>query len=190
MSGLSPGFADPALDSQSCFRALLDAMARPGTIRAAGRAEPPAPLGAAMGAALLTLADLDTPVWLDPAFEPARAWLAFHAGAPFADAPPGAALAACAALPDLGALDAGGHETPEASATALVELASLRAGAAFRLSGPGLREPKIVRWDGLPADFAARWRANRALFPRGVDLILCAGGELACLPRGIAVEDA
>ena len=71
-STLSPGFADPVADAQSCFRAVLDAMARPGRIciRSGTMAAPP-PLCAAAAAVLLTLVDHETPLWLDPAAEPA-----------------------------------------------------------------------------------------------------------------------
>ena len=44
--------------------------------------------------------------------------------------------------------------------------------------------------DGLPADFVAVWQRNHALFPRGVDLILCAGTPLAALPRSVSIEEA
>ena len=37
-------------------------------------------------AVLLTLADHETPLWLDPAFAGARDWVAFHCGAAFAPA--------------------------------------------------------------------------------------------------------
>jgi hypothetical protein len=36
---------------------------------------------------------------------------------------------------------------------------------------------------GLPQNFVAQRTANRALFPRGVDLLLVSGGSLAALPR-------
>ena len=51
-------FADPVFESQATFRSVLHAMASPGQIVDAGEAlAPPAPLGRAAAAALLTLAD-------------------------------------------------------------------------------------------------------------------------------------
>ena len=41
----------------------------------------------------------------------------------------------------------------------------------------------------LPADFAAIWQRNHAQYPRGIDLILCAGSQLAALPRSVAVRE-
>ena len=69
------------------FRAVLDAMARPGRLHQAGVGlAAPAPLDPATAAMLLTLADGDAPVWLDPCAAPAREWVLFHAGAPIGDA--------------------------------------------------------------------------------------------------------
>lgn len=186
---LTPGFADPVADSQTCFRAVLDAMARPGKIHSVNGVTAPAPLNNAAAAALLTLADNETPVWLDPDAEPARPWIAFHTGAP--QSPLGACMFALAlSLPDLARLPAGTDEAPETSATIILQVASLETGQRFILNGPGLREPRTVAINGLPRDFAAIWQANRALFPRGVDLILTAGNQLAALPRGITVREA
>jgi alpha-D-ribose 1-methylphosphonate 5-triphosphate synthase subunit PhnH len=82
------------------------------------------------------------------------------------------------------------HEAPEASATLIVQVAALDRGHRYRLRGPGLRTPAILSVDGLPDDFVDNWQRNHALFPRGIDLILCAGGTLAALPRSVAIEEA
>ncbi len=186
---LSAGFADPVADAQSCFRAVLDAMARPGQVRTARGVSAPAPLCAAAAAVLLTLADHETPLWLDPAADPARAWIAFHTGAPIVPAAQ-ARFAIALSLPDLAALPAGSDEAPEASATVILQVASLVSGHRFRLQGPGLREPEVVAIDGLPEDFAVIWQQNHGLYPRGIDLILCAGDRLAALPRGVSIREA
>ena len=66
---------------------------------------------------------------------------------------------------------------------------ALGQGTPFRLSGPGLRAPALLRLDGLPDDFAAQWAANHALYPCGVDLVLCAGERLCALPRSVRIEE-
>jgi alpha-D-ribose 1-methylphosphonate 5-triphosphate synthase subunit PhnH len=184
-----PSFADPVGQAQVCFRAVLDAMARPGTRLPAGQGlTPPTPLDPATAAVLLTLVDQDTPVWLDPAAEAARHWLAFHCGAGFTDAPAGAAFALALALPDLATLSPGTHEQPETAATLILQVGSLSEGARYRLRGPGLRESSTLSVRGLPDDFVTIWQRNRAGFPLGVDLVLCAGTTLAALPRSVTVE--
>jgi alpha-D-ribose 1-methylphosphonate 5-triphosphate synthase subunit PhnH len=184
-----PGFADQATDAQTCFRAVLDAMSRPGSIHQAGASlTPPAPLNRATAAVLLTLADADTLVFMDTTHEAAREWAGFHCGCPFTDAPT-ATLAVHDALPDLAALDTGTDEAPHASATLLLQVQALGTGTPWLLSGPGLRTPTRLLVEGLPADFAAIWAANHALFPRGIDLILCAGSQLAALPRSLTVME-
>lgn len=184
-----PGFTDPVGDSQSCFRAVLGALSRPGTRHRAGAAlSPPAPLGHAAAAVLLTLADADTPLWLEGAPEAAWEWLAFHCGASRAGGPGAAIFAWARSLPDLGTLAQGSDEAPESSATLILQVAAIGAGRTLRLAGPGIATSTVLAVDGLPADFPARWAANHALFPRGVDLILCAGTDLAALPRSVSVE--
>ncbi|HZF78124.1 MAG TPA: phosphonate C-P lyase system protein PhnH [Acetobacteraceae bacterium] len=42
---------------------------------------------------------------------------------------------------------------------------------------------------GLPPGFVAAWGANRARFPRGIDVILCAGDRVAALPRTVRIEE-
>jgi alpha-D-ribose 1-methylphosphonate 5-triphosphate synthase subunit PhnH len=184
-----PGFADPVLDAQTCFRALLAAMSRPGRIQSvAVPAATPPPLGRAAAAALLTLVDGETRLAVDPALTGAGDWITFHCGAragPAAEAD----FVLAAALPALGGLRAGIDEAPEASATVILEVEDLGAGTPYLLSGPGLRAPETLLVAGLPADFAARWAANHALYPCGVDLILCAGARFAALPRSLRIVE-
>jgi alpha-D-ribose 1-methylphosphonate 5-triphosphate synthase subunit PhnH len=186
---LSPGFADPVADAQSCFRAVLDAMARPGQVHTVSGVSAPAPLCDAAAAVLLTLADHETPLWLDPAATRAGAWIAFHTGASIVPAAQ-ATFAMALALPDLICLSDGTDEMPETSATVILQVASLTTGNQFVLEGPGLREPRIVSIDGVPTDFVANWQRNHGLYPRGIDLILCAGNQLTALPRSVSVKDA
>lgn len=185
-----PGFAEPVAQAQSTFRAVLDAMARPGTIHPAGTAlAPPAPLAPATAAVLLTLVDNDTRLHIADDCAAATDWLVFHCGtAPTAD-PTAAAFAVARAMPILAGLNSGSDEAPEASTTLVLQVASLGTGATYILAGPGLKAPASFRAEGLPPDFAARWQANHALFPRGVDLILCAGATLAAIPRSISVRE-
>jgi alpha-D-ribose 1-methylphosphonate 5-triphosphate synthase subunit PhnH len=185
-----PGFADPVTEAQATFRALLDAMARPGTVHSAGaHLAAPAPFDQATAAVLLTLVDHETPLWLDPAAAPARDWLAFHCGAVLVGASDAARFAVALSFPDLATLSAGSHETPEDSTTLILQVPSLASGVRYQLSGPGLREPRLFSVSGLPPPFIEQWRNNHGLFPRGVDIILCAGTMLAALPRSIAIEE-
>ncbi len=190
MNVTHPGFADPVRDSQACFRAILDAMAQPGRILTIPAAlNPPTTLDAATAAVLLTLADTDTPLWLDEAASAARDWIAFHCGAPGADAHL-AALALALGPVRLDAFAAGADDAPELGATVILQVAALGRGALFDLSGPGLAAPSTLAVDGLPDGFASGWAANHALFPRGVDVILCAVDQVAALPRTVQIRAA
>lgn len=189
MSLAHPGFANPVLDSQACFRCVLDAMARPGTVhRLDAPSEPPPPLHRATAAALLTLADVDTPLWLDDAAGAAAEWVAFHCAAPAA-AMERAAFAVALGPVDLARFGAGTDDGPEDSATVILQVRALGTGQAFRIEGPGLPCAATVAVDGLWPGFAAAWTANRALFPRGIDLILCAGDAIAAFPRTLQIGE-
>ena len=186
---LTAGFTDPIIGAQACFRAVLDAMSRPGRVHTISGLVPPPPLCVAAAAVLLTLVDHETPLWLDPTAGDAADWIAFHCGAPTVSIG-SCAFAMSLGLPDLTRLPLGTHEAPETSATAIVQLPALTGGPALRLSGPGLKDSAILAPAGLPGDFVARWRGNHGLFPAGIDLILCAGNALAALPRSVSIQEA
>jgi alpha-D-ribose 1-methylphosphonate 5-triphosphate synthase subunit PhnH len=185
----SGGFAEPVFDSQSTFKAMMDAMARPGTIHEiSAAATPPAPLGAAAGAFALALCDHDTPVHLSPVMIEAgvQAWLAFHTGALVTGERSEAAFAfveAGAALPPLSTFAAGTQEYPDRSTTIVFEVSALSGGPGLLLEGPGIDGTVDIAPGGLPPHFEAMWGENGALYPRGVDLVLASGKQVLCLPR-------
>ena len=188
-TALAAGFADPVDGAQGVFRALLAAMAAPGTIaHLPAELAPPAPMTPGCAALCLMLADLDTPLWLDRAMaQPAvRRFLQFHCGAPEVERPAEARFALVAdptALPPLDHFDLGSDEQPELSATLIVQVAGLRTGAGRRLCGPGIDREVGLEVDGLSDGFWQQRRRHQALFPLGVDMILVAGTRIAALPR-------
>lgn len=192
----SPGFADPTRESQAVFRAVLDALAHPTRDYAlAGPAQPPAALGRGLGAVALTVLDEDVSVWLGGALRSdaeAIAWLGFHTGATLVDDPASAdfAFATPDALPALDAFGLGTDEAPHLSTTVVldvrgVECTSAREVHHFTATGPGINvEAELdAPWSDSIGAFAAQWRANGRLFPRGVDLLIVAEDSVSALPR-------
>ena len=187
-----PGFADPVFDAQASFRALLDALARPGRIATlVAPLSAAAPLSPAATALALTLCDHDTPVWLDAAAANAAGFLRFHCGCSIVDEPAGATfafVAAPGAMPSLHAFSIGEDRYPETATTVVIDVPSLAGGPAVRLSGPGIETTALVAPRGLPDGFWMQMAANRALFPLGVDVVLTAGDRAIGLPRSVKVE--
>lgn len=185
------GFTDSVLDAQAAFRAVLEAMSRPGRVQhLSALPDVPAGLSPAAAAVLLTLVDADTRLCLG-AGAATEAWVRFHCGASLVA--PGAAQFVLDASVTLADLDAGTEEEPERGATLILEVASLGASLdghpGWRLTGPGIRDAHHLTVQGAPADFVSAWRASRARFPRGIDVILCAGNTLAALPRTVMIEE-
>lgn len=184
------GFADPVGASQAVFRRLMEAMARPGSIHPLPDvAAPPAPLSASAAALIATLADADTPVWLDPALakvSEVREWIVFHTGAPITGQQQEAAFALVASpecLPSFNGFSLGTQEYPDRSTTIILQVDTLTDGAALSFEGPGIRSRVSIAPSPLPSRFAEHWRSNRAAFPRGVDLVFAAPGAVMALPR-------
>jgi alpha-D-ribose 1-methylphosphonate 5-triphosphate synthase subunit PhnH len=193
MMAIAAGFSDSVLGGQKVFRAVMDALARPGSIqKIGGLPAPPAPLSPAAGAIALTLADYDTPVWLDPPLAAGlqvAAWLRFHTGAPITADPARAAFAFLAdpvRMPALDAFALGTPEYPDRSTTLVLQIESFAKGGSLRLSGPGIAgSQETFSASPLPLDFATQMAANRALFPRGVDVLLATRDQVAGLPRSV-----
>lgn len=187
-AAILPGFADAPVDSQVVFRTLLDALAHPGRIyELDAQCGVPAGLSPAMTAALLTLVDVDAPLWLPGGTGAGTArFLRFHCSSRIVRKPRLAAFVAVPAgcgMPALADCSQGDPAYPDRSATLLIEVASLETGAPLRLAGPGIEDEQILRVQGLPGDFLEQWQANALRFPLGVDVVLTQGRLVCGLPR-------
>lgn len=195
LATLGRGFDEPAHAAQQVFRALLEAMSRPGRIQTLPAdvlddIEPPG-LGRGLTALLLTLLDAETSAWLGAplASRAAADYLRFHTGVRMHDTPDTAAFAVVGALsaqPDLWSrLMRGSDAAPQEGATLIVELPALHDGTAapLALRGPGIADVHRLSAGGLDPRF---WTARESLqneYPRGVELILVCGDRIAALPR-------
>jgi alpha-D-ribose 1-methylphosphonate 5-triphosphate synthase subunit PhnH len=181
-TALEGGFANPSHDSARAFRALMNAMARPGTTHDVTGAQPPAPMSVAAGVLLLTLCDGDTGIYLSPEFDTIeiRTWISFHIGAPFVT--PMQADFAVGRWEDLAPMDRfaiGTPEYPDRSTTLVVEGAGTED---VTLTGPGIKDTQAFK---LPE--VAAFQANRVLFPLGRDFYFTQGATLAALPRSTEI---
>ena len=190
MVDLPAGFADKGASAQSCFRAVMDAMARPGSFqRISATCGSPKLLMRGSAAIALMLFDQDTPIWLDPTLAATldvATWIKFHTGAPVVAEPSQAGfamIADAAGLPDFDRFALGSNDDPDRSVTLVVQVESLSDGAVFELSGPGIDGTAIVRATHQFADLPDRLARNARLFPRGVDLILIADDSIVAIPR-------
>jgi alpha-D-ribose 1-methylphosphonate 5-triphosphate synthase subunit PhnH len=138
---IATAFADPVHESQAAFRAVMNALARPGTIQpVAGLAEAPKPLSPVAAAVALALADYETPVYLDATLAASAeiaAYLTFHTGARTTPEPSLAAFALFADPARLGSLEdfaLGTDIYPDRSTTLILQVDALTTGE--RTSSP------------------------------------------------------
>jgi alpha-D-ribose 1-methylphosphonate 5-triphosphate synthase subunit PhnH len=189
-AALPAGFAQPVFDGQAVFRAAMTALSRPALIHPFDvfALKPPAPLSPEAAALLLALADFETPISFDPglAANPAvAAFVTFHTGAAITADPASArfaVIADAAACPPLTRFALGTPEYPDRSTMLIIQTSRLMASGPV-YDGPGFAAPSALAFEPAPEGFSDQWRANRALFPRGVDVIAVASGVIAGLPR-------
>lgn len=194
MTDIKPGFRDPVLDSQAVFRAVLDAMARPGRLQSVSLLDDvPAPLAPASAAVCLALVDQDTPLWIAPDLksQAVETFLKFHCGCPLVDDRSKAAFAIASAgkLPALDGFAIGDDAYPETSTTVIVQTKGLAADPDLTLRGPGIEERHGLSVQGMRGGVWREWAENGVLFPCGIDMILVDGATVAALPRTTAVTE-
>jgi alpha-D-ribose 1-methylphosphonate 5-triphosphate synthase subunit PhnH len=186
------GFAKPVFDAQRTFRAVMNALAEPGTEHLLDVDGPHCPgFSKAMTAIALTLADLETQLWIDAAApSDAIRYLRFHTGAPIVAEPKHAAFAfvlRSRQLPRLATFAQGTLEYPDTSATIVMEVENIETTRGWTLNGPGIAATRRLTVSPLPDTFAADLAINRRAFPCGVDIIFCAGARIVALPRSTRV---
>jgi alpha-D-ribose 1-methylphosphonate 5-triphosphate synthase subunit PhnH len=188
--------------AQAVFRATLDALARPGTVRRLPTAEDE-PLAGHVPAALLpllALADLSTRACVlgeeageDSDADERTAWdevVRVATNAPRAALADARLVAVLRPLgeDELACLRTGTPAAPEDGALACLAVAGIEAadgaseitgssaggepGPRLRLSGPGVPGTRAIIVTGLPAGFAAARQGLVAGFPAGTDLLL------------------
>jgi alpha-D-ribose 1-methylphosphonate 5-triphosphate synthase subunit PhnH len=190
------GFVESVQDSQNTFRAALQAMAHPGRVQTLmSTCAVPAGISVGMAAFLLTLIDVDTPVWLPADIDDeVRHFLRFHCGCPFVSEPMLARFVVVPMgfeAPSLLQCHQGDPAFPDLSATLLLEVQTLdnsMTSHAVVLKGPGIQTQQILSVTGLPSDFWTQWKLNHQLFPLGVDAFLIQANQVCGLPRTVSAE--
>jgi alpha-D-ribose 1-methylphosphonate 5-triphosphate synthase subunit PhnH len=181
--------------SQSRFRALMDAFARPGTVHPLGRdLAAIGALGPAAFAGLVTLADFETTIHLAPSLAADAdlvSRIRFETSARLVDDSGAATFAVLDLARDalrLAAYHPGEPDYPDRATTLFLMVDNLVDGPPLTASGPGIQTSVRIAPADLPADFLPQWNANRAGFPLGVDLVFCAGADIIALPRMIRLS--
>lgn len=184
---------DPAA-AQATFRAVLDALSRPGTVTRLPRAGLEiAPAGLLP---VLALADLGTPVCVldtDTDTGPGGRWsdlLATATSAPQVGLRAARLVAALrpVTVDELRGLRPGTAHAPEDAALVTVAVPSLAGGPEYLLAGPGTRPGSRLAPTGLPASWPRA--RDAAAFPAGADLLFTdPDGRLVGLPRSARVAD-
>ncbi|MGQ4275415.1 phosphonate C-P lyase system protein PhnH [Terrihabitans sp. B22-R8] len=193
---MAHAFADPVFEAQAVFRAVMAALAEPGTLQELpAEVSPPEPLAAELAALALTLADHETPIWLDAtlaASDEVVRYLKFYTGAPIVAEPARAMFALvqdAARCPALAAFAPGNALYPDRSTTLLIAVDRLGEDGGLVLRGPGIAGSANLRAGPLPPDFERQWRDNHALFPCGVDVVLAGPGQVVGLPRSVQIGE-
>jgi alpha-D-ribose 1-methylphosphonate 5-triphosphate synthase subunit PhnH len=196
MTALALGFVEPVREAQRVFDAVMNALARPGRLQTLTTTlEPPAPLTPELAAVALALADHEAPLWLDADLASAAAvsdFLRFHTGAAIVSDPGEAAFALVTASEKPLPVTQFAHGTPEypdRSTTLVFSVSALFDAEGWFLRGPGIADRQNLRVSPWPHDLAEILRANRALFPCGLDVLLAAPGRIAGLPRSTRLAE-
>ncbi|TCP53612.1 alpha-D-ribose 1-methylphosphonate 5-triphosphate synthase subunit PhnH [Tamaricihabitans halophyticus] len=178
-------------DAQRVFRAVLDALSRPGQVQRLAT-DPASELPPVL-LPVLALADLGTGVYVrheDPHWVDV---VRVVTNAPIADLGSARLVAAEGTLSatELAALPRGSASAPEHGALVALAVSDVDGGATrWQLSGPGVPGELRVSLAGVGSDLLAARDVAVAGYPAGIDLLLVApDGRMVGLPRTTAVTE-
>lgn len=177
---------------QRAFRALLDAMARPGTIHDLPAAREADGVWGSALIAMQCLLDHEVTFAVEADDRSVHEQILRRTGArsaPLAEA--GYVLVDAAhAVAAIEAAREGDLEEPERSATVVVRVDAIGSGALRPvLSGPGIQSVQTLAIEGLEAAALRALIERNAVYPSGIDTVLVdQQGRVACLPRSTRIE--
>jgi alpha-D-ribose 1-methylphosphonate 5-triphosphate synthase subunit PhnH len=177
---------------QRAFRALLDAMSRPGTTHALPAARPADGVWGSALVIMQCLLDHEVTFAVEADDRSVHEQILRRTGAR------SAALAAADyvlsdaahAVDVIEMVSEGYFEEPERSATVVVLVDAVGSGSLRAvLSGPGIQTVQPLEIDGLDAAALRALVERNAVYPTGIDTILVdPQGRVACLPRSTRIE--
>lgn len=187
------GFSSETTDTQVVFRKLLEAMAHPGSIQRLDlELEYPDNLHAASAGILLTLLDFETTLWSD--LENASneiQWIKFHTGAPYVHMKNQASFALVTDydnLKDPELFNQGTIESPDHSATVIIQTRGIDHDGRIRLTGPGIETETYLRLKGIRELFLTRRSRMNRNYPLGIDMIFSDANHFVSIPRTTRME--
>lgn len=205
-----PGFQNPVFDATTVFRDVMDAFSRPGRLhKITVECAIPVTLDLATSAILLTLADNETPLWLDPEInaKQTRDFLKFHTGCSHTDTIATATFAVAGAKTspkDMSAIAVGSPDYPDRATTLIIQVDHITESSLtnqtqtpknatsltlpITLTGPGILNAISLEIRGLTQNF---WQWRNSLcqnFPCGIDVIFTHQGRFVAIPRSTKVE--
>ncbi|MFB6235018.1 MAG: phosphonate C-P lyase system protein PhnH [Halopenitus sp.] len=175
---------DPVHDTRDTFRALCDAMSRPGTVQQT-------PMTPADHAVAATLVDHEVSTYTDD--DDLREQLSSQ-GRLTESQPSEADIVHTHGVPswDVGELVRGSLVEPSDGATAIYRVESLSTRpedglTTIIVSGPGVPDTRTASL-GLPAEEIDAIAAAQSTYPRGVDIIFTAADQVVSIPRSVSME--
>lgn len=195
---MTAGTYDEVFDSARDFRILMDAMARPGSIRDFGGGAWNARGGLSDASAAIALALLNTATSFASAglSSGAEDFLSSRTRCPRAEIGEADFLFLGSAEADedkVAVAKRGLLEYPDQGATIVAQIPDLSSDRApgtiaIRARGPGIEGVACFHARGVHPVWLATLRACNSEFPLGVDAIFTCGSRFVCLPRSVSFE--